>query len=214
VVGIAQQVFIFAPSSEFSLWDRLSAKLRDQVINHLFIQALIRGKAKIAGIFSIRLPKAKTLDFIGINYYTREYVHNRGFLLADMLGEERLLEDPGARRNSLGWEVYSRGLYTLIKAFSRYKLPILITENGICTNDDTERSEFIIDHLKAVAQAMDEGSPVIGYLYWSLMDNYEWAEGFAPRFGLIEVDYMTQGRKIRESAKKYKEIVRSGKLSF
>ena len=102
----------------------------------------------------------------------------------------------------------------IIKAFSKYKLLFLISENGICTNDDAERSEFIVDHLKAVALAMKEGAPVIGYLYWSLLDNYEWAEGFAPRFGLIEVDYTTQDRKIRGSARRFEEIIRSGKVVF
>jgi beta-glucosidase len=213
-VGIAHQVLIFSPCSERSLWDRLSAGLRDRAINHLFIQALIHGKGKILGVFSLQLPKSKTLDFIGLNYYTREYVHTRGFLLADILGGEAAVEKPLGRKNSLGWEIYPQGLYTQLKAFSKYKLPILISENGICTNDDTQRSEFIVDHLKALARAMKEGVCVIGYLYWSLLDNYEWAEGFAPRFGLIEVDYAAQVRKIRGSARKFEEIIRSGKISF
>ena len=63
-----------------------------------------------------------------------------------------------------------------------------------------------------ISMAMKERSHVIGYLYWSLLDNYEWADGFAPRFGLIEVDYRTQGRKVRESARKFEEIIRSGKV--
>ncbi len=212
MVGVAQQALIFAPLSDRSLWDRLSANLRDWVTNHLFIQALIWGKANVFGVLSIRLPRAKTLDFIGLNYYTREYVRNRRFLLPDMMGDERISENRPGRKNSLGWEIYPQGLHTLIKAFSRYRLPILISENGICTDDDTERSEFIIDHLKAVARAMSEGGHVIGYLYWSLLDNYEWADEFAPRFGLIEVDYATQERKIRGSARKFGEIIRSGKL--
>ena len=213
LVGVAQQVLIFEPHSERSLWDRFSAGLRDHVVNHLFVQALIRGKAGIFGLFNIRLHKARTLDFIGLNYYTREYVRNRGFILPDILGDERILEKPGIKKNSLGWEIYPHGLYKIIKAFSKYKLLFLISENGICTDDDTERSEFIVDHLKAVALAMKEGAPVIGYLYWSLLDNYEWADGFAPRFGLIEVDYTTQDRKVRASARKFEEIIRLGRLS-
>ena len=213
MVGIAQQVIVFAPCSR-TFRDWISARLRDEVINHLFVQALIRGKAKIAGIFSIKLPRKKTLDFIGLNYYTRERVHSRGFRLSDLLGNECLLENPRLRTNSLGWDIYPQGLYTLIKAFKKYKLPILISENGICTDDDTERGAFIAAHLKAVAGAMSEGAPVIGYLYWSLLDNYEWAEGFAPRFGLIEVDYVTQERKVRGSAKVYGDIIKSGKLWF
>ena len=214
MVGIAQQVLIFAPCSDRSLWDRISAGLRDRVINHLFVQALILGRAKVFGVFSMRLLKARTLDFIGLNYYTRDYVRNRGFLLSDMLGGQGVLEKPRGRRNSLGWEIYPQGLHKLIKVFSRYKLPILISENGICTDDDSERSEFIVDHLKAVALAMKEGANVIGYLYWSLLDNYEWADGFAPRFGLIEVDYATQGRKVRGSARKFEEIIKAGRLHF
>ena len=214
MIGIAQQVLIFAPCSDRSLWDRVSASLRNRVINHLFVQALVRGKAKVFGVLSMRLPKAGTLDFIGLNYYTRKHVHSSGFLSSDILGGESVLENSRIKRNCLGWEIYPQGLYTLIKAFSKYKLPILISENGICTNDDTERSEFIVEHLKAVALAMKEGVSVIGYLYWSLVDNYEWAEGFAPRFGLIEVDYTTQGRKILESARKFEEIIRSRKLRF
>ncbi len=214
MIGIAQQVMIFEPHSERSLWDRLSARLRDRVVNHLFIKALIRGKAKVFGVLNIRLPKAKTLDFIGLNYYTREYVRSRGFILPDVVGDERVLENRHIRKNSLGWEIYPQGLYKAIRAFAKYKLLFLISENGICTNDDAERSEFIVEHLKAVALAMKEGAPVIGYLYWSLLDNYEWAEGFAPRFGLIEVDYATQKRKIRYSARKFEEIIRSGKMNL
>lgn len=214
MVGVAQQVLIFAPCSERSLWDRISADLRDRVVNHLFVRALIRGKAGILGLLSIRLHKAKTLDFIGLNYYTREHVRNRRFLLPDILGDERVLQNDHAKKNSLGWEIYPQGLYALIKAFSKYKLPVIISENGICTDDDAERSEFIVEHLKAVALAMKEGAGVIGYLYWSLLDNYEWAEGFTPRFGLIEVDYTTQERKIRASARKFEEIIRSGKIRF
>jgi beta-glucosidase len=214
MVGISQQVIVFAPCSKYSLWDRLSARLRDHVINHLFVEALIRGKAKVLGIFTVQLPRAKTLDFIGLNYYTREYVRNRGFLLSDMMGGDCTLESIRYKKNCLGWEIYPQGLYTLINDFSKYKLPILISENGIGTDDDNARAEFIIEHLKALARAMEGGAPVIGYLYWSLLDNYEWAEGFGPRFGLIEVNYVTQERKIRESARKFTEVIRDGKLDF
>ncbi|MBF0479144.1 MAG: glycoside hydrolase family 1 protein [Candidatus Omnitrophica bacterium] len=214
MVGIAQQVVLFEPCSGFSMWDRLSARVRSQVINHLFVEALIKGKVKVLGLFKVRLPRARTLDFIGLNYYTREYVRSRGFLLPDILGNECLIKNLQGQRNGLGWEIYPQGLYTFLKEFSRYKLPLLISENGICTNDDTQRAEFITAHLRATAQAMKEGVSVFGYLYWSLMDNYEWAEGFSPRFGLIEVNYATQERTIRPSAQKYSDIIRSGKVSF
>lgn len=216
MVGIAQSVLIFRACSDTSIRDRVAARFRHWMFNHLFVQALIRGKAYCIGVFSIHLPRAKTLDFIGLNYYTREFVRHHGFGFPGILGQgctEMLQQDRRtAKDNFLSWEIYPQGLQTFLKDFSRYKLPLLVSENGIATNDDSERVEFIIEHLKATAYAMKDGAPVIGYLYWSLLDNYEWAEGFVPRFGLIEVNYITQERKIRESARKYEEIIRAGRL--
>lgn len=214
LIGIAHQVLIFAPCADGSWKDRLSAKLRNGLVNHLFIQALVHGKANSLGIFRIKLDKAGTLDFIGLNYYTREFVRTHGLKLAEMLGEECGEEHPRnvGKRNFLAWETYPEGLYTLLKDFSGYKLPIMVSENGMCTNNDAERSDYIAEHLKAVARAMRDGVPVIGYLYWSLIDNYEWGEGFGPRFGLIKINYATQKRTVRKSAKEYSKIIRSGKL--
>lgn len=88
----------------------------------------------------------------------------------------------------------------------------MILENGICTADDNLRWDFIRQHLKKLHLAMDAGVDILGYIYWSLLDNYEWDKGFAPRFGLIEVDYKTYTRRIRESAKKFAQVCKSGKL--
>jgi len=216
LVGIAQSVLIFRACSDFSLRDRVAARFRHWMFNHLFVQALIRGRAYCIGVFSIHLPKAKTLDFIGLNYYTREFVRHNGFGFPGIVGQACTAtveqNEPTGKDSSLSWEIYPKGLYTFLKDFSRYKLPLLVSENGIGTDDDTGRSEFIVEHLKAIAQAMQEGVHVIGYLYWSLLDNYEWAEGFVPRFGLIGVDYKTQQRSVRPSAKVFEGIIRSGKL--
>jgi len=218
MVGIAQSVLIFRACSDRSLRDRVAARFRHWMFNHLFVQALIKGRAYCIGIFSVHLPKEKTLDFIGLNYYTREFVRHHGFGFPGILGEACTSTVEHDRHtgkdNFLSWEIYPQGLYTFLKDFSRYKLPLLVSENGIGTDDDAERSEFIVEHLKAIARAMKEGAPVIGYLHWSLLDNYEWAEGFVPRFGLIEVNYITQERKIRDSARKFEKIIRSGKLRF
>lgn len=218
LVGIAQNVLIFRACSDRSLKDRVAARFRHWMFNHLFVQALIRGKAYCIGVFSIHLPKAKTLDFIGLNYYTRDFVRHQNFGFPGILGQACTATVEQNRHtgkdNFLSWEIYPKGLNTFLKDFSRYKLPLIVSENGLATNDDAERSDFIVEHLKAVAQAMEKRAPVIGYLYWSLLDNYEWAEGFIPRFGLIEVNYTTQERKIRDSARKFEEIIRSGKIHF
>jgi len=91
---------------------------------------------------------------------------------------------------------------------------LLISENGICTERDEERLEFIEGHVAYLGRAMKEGAPVIGYLYWSLLDNYEWAEGFSPHFGMVEVDYVNQRRHARPSALRFAQICQSGKIEL
>ena len=92
----------------------------------------------------------------------------------------------------MGWSVYPEGLLILLRqVWQRYGLPIYITENGVAGGD---RATFLQQHLHAVAEALREGIPVKGYFYWSLLDNFEWAEGFRPRFGLYHVDYKTMKR--------------------
>ncbi len=116
------------------------------------------------------------------------------------------------KKNSLGWEIYPRGLYDLLIRFKQYNRPLMITENGICIDDDNIRWEYIRGHLKSVHRAMQEGARVLGYLYWSLLDNYEWDKGFLPRFGLVEVDYNSYGRRPRESARKFAAVCTTGRL--
>ena len=92
--------------------------------------------------------------------------------------------------------------------------PIYITENGLADADDKLRPEFIREHLKYIYQAINEGIDIRGYFYWSLLDNFEFVEmrGFWPRFGLVEIDYKTQERKIRPSALVYAEICKNNKI--
>jgi beta-glucosidase len=115
-------------------------------------------------------------------------------------------------KNSLGWDIYPQGLKDILMSLKRYRLPVFILENGICTDDDAQRWEFIRAHLAALRDAMDAGVPVIGYLYWSLIDNYEWDKGFRPRFGLVEVDYRTCERRVRESARKFAQVCSQGSV--
>jgi beta-glucosidase/6-phospho-beta-glucosidase/beta-galactosidase len=99
-----------------------------------------------------------------------------------------------------------------LRSYQRYKKPILITENGLPTNRDDDRWTFLFLHLWQVARAINDGVPIVGYLHWSLLDNYEWADGFKARFGLIGVDYATQKRFVRESAQKMAQIIRRNEL--
>jgi beta-glucosidase len=215
MVSLAKACAFFSACQTNSLKDRFSVWLRDLAFNRLVVDTLIRGHFFLPAMFKIRLRKARTLDFIGINYYSRDFIHFKGLKGPEIFGE---VCPPGhhseaGSRNDLSWEIYPKGLYCLVKDFSRHGLPIIITENGVCTGDDALRAVFIEDHLRELARAMKEGARVIGYLYWSLLDNFEWAEGFGPRFGLVEVDYSSQRRKIRDSARRYAEICRTGAIS-
>jgi len=100
----------------------------------------------------------------------------------------------------------------LLVRLKRYKLPIFILENGICTDDDSLRWDFISEHLRSLHRAISEGAGVIGYIHWSLIDNFEWDKGFAPRFGLVHVDYHTYQRTIRQSAKNFAQVCQENRL--
>jgi beta-glucosidase len=90
--------------------------------------------------------------------------------------------------NDLGWDIYPEGLYQVIMRYAREGLPIFITENGIADATGERRPAFLNSHMEAVVRAVQDGADVRGYFHWSLMDNFEWAEGYAPRFGLYRMD--------------------------
>jgi beta-glucosidase len=145
----------------------------------------------------------KYLDYIAVNYY----FHNRASYLPPFkMNKNRSLTD-------MGWEIYPEGIYHVLKYYQKFKnVPIYITENGIADENDSMRAKFIIDHLKYVHQAISEGVNVRGYFHWSFMDNFEWAWGWGPKFGLYAVDRATQTRTPRPSAAVYAEICKNNKL--
>lgn len=156
-------------------------------------------------------------DVIGINYYNRfqliyaEILPDLGiFFLPKPCGGQQ--ECPYGFSES-GWEIYPPGIYEVIKmVWNRYKgIPILITENGVSDAQDKIRSWFIKEHLKYVRKAKDEGIPVIGYFYWSLIDNLEWTLGYEKKFGLVEVDFSSpeRPRKIRKSAYDFSQEIKN-----
>lgn len=155
---------------------------------------------------------AGTLDFVGVNYYTRDRVRFHPLRPRDGFLES--LRAPGAVVGDHEYgEVYPDGLRrALLEAWRRYRRPIYVTENGLPDGDDDLRPSFLCDHLAAVAAALDQGVPVRGYYHWSLIDNFEWADGWRMKFGLLALDPATQRRAERRSARLYAEICRSGAL--
>ncbi|HTZ11760.1 MAG TPA: glycoside hydrolase family 1 protein [Candidatus Margulisiibacteriota bacterium] len=195
-VSIAKNCQAFEPCLD-SLRNKLGVALRNHFFNFWFLEKLIR---------------VHSLDFIGVNYYTRGLVDVSSWLPRNLLLDTSRPGISSLQKNGLGWDIYPRGLYKLLLRLKRYALPVFILENGICTQDDSLRWKFIYDHLKELSRAMEEGVEVLGYIYWSLIDNFEWDKGFSPRFGLIEVDYSNFKRTVRESARKLDAVCKNGVL--
>ena len=113
----------------------------------------------------------------------------------------------------MGWEFYPEALEACIRrARALTPVPLMVTENGVAVDDDRERIEYVGRALLGVRACIEEGIPVQGYVYWSLLDNFEWAFGYAPKFGLVAVDRATQARTPRDSARWLGAIARANAL--
>ena len=109
------------------------------------------------------------------------------------------------------YTIYPEGLYRALRRVKSINKPIIITENGIADSKDDRRGLFIKRYIYAVNKAIEDDIDVRGYFYWSLMDNFEWAEGYDMKFGLYEVDFKTQERKLREGSKEFIKIINESK---
>ncbi len=200
-VSIAYNVIYFEPKNPNSFIDRKLANFADRIYNRVFIETLLTGKFSSPFIKEEISYAKDTLDYLGINYYTR-------ILMGLRMGS------PEGENSDFGWEIYPEGIYKVVKRFyDLTKKPIYITENGISDAKDEKRPKYLISHLIQLHKAIEEGVDVKGYFHWSLMDNFEWAEGFIQRFGLFETDFNTFERKWRESAKIYSEIAKNNGIT-
>jgi beta-glucosidase len=146
-------------------------------------------------------------DFAGVQYYTR--------MVLDPTARG-LVADPPAETpvTQMGWEIHPDGLLKTLRSAARAGLPLVVTENGIATDDDEQRVDYLESHLGAVLAALAEGIDVRGYLYWSSFDNFEWAEGYRPRFGLVGIDRDDGLRRVvRPSAHALGRVARTGRLN-
>jgi beta-glucosidase len=151
---------------------------------------------------------AQSMDFMGLNYYSRAVVSAQG---------PWDVQQSGLELTDMGWEVYPEGLTELLLRLQRdYAVPpLFVTENGGAFKDqlvdgqvhDIDRRDYIARHIDAVADAMRQGVRMGGYMVWSLMDNFEWASGYAKRFGIVHVDYASQTRTLKDSAHWYRDFV-------
>jgi beta-glucosidase len=212
-VGLAQHLRVFDPFRPDSMLDRWAARLQDDLFNRLVLDPPADGVLRFPLGCNSSVPDlANSQDYVGLNYYSRDMaafdITQPGLLFT------RRFTKPGADFSMEGWgEIYPDGLYRLLKRLQCYGKPIYVTEVGVPDNDDSKRPRFLITHLAAVHRALSEGVPVGGIYFWSLVDNFEWAEGFSARFGLIALDLESGQRTLKRSGQLYGEISRAGAIT-
>ncbi len=207
-VSFANHIALLEPLNKLNPVDHIMVYFQNKVFNLSYWDSILTGEINI-DIPGIKGFKEKynydlknSLDFVAVNYYTRWLVNSSGEQITAL----------NADKNDLGWEIYPNGLFKSLKIADKYakklNIPIYITENGIDDTSDIKRSKYIVNHAYSVWKAIKQGINVKSYMYWSLMDNFEWAEKYKPKFGLYTID-----REIRKSALTYKSISENNSIS-
>lgn len=187
-VGVASHLRTFDPQRSWNPLDRLACYIFQKYFNDYFLDRICR--------------ETVTMEVFGINYYSGDLV---SFPLTQS-------NRPELAKNKLGWDIYPEGLYRVcMKYWGKYRLPIYITENGTCDDNDELRPNFILDHVYALWLANQDGAHVAGYIHWSTLDNFELVDGLMSRFGLVHVDHNSKTRKrtIKPSGRMYGECVKA-----
>jgi beta-glucosidase len=190
--------------------DKQAAALFDTYWNTFWLEGIKNGVVGPPAGGGEEVPGLKgTWDVIGLNNYSRAVIAAGG----RPMGLRQVPPSPEAETSTMGWEVYPEGFYRVMARLKAYGRPVYITENGIGTDDDEQRCRFILRSLREVRRAMDEGVDVRSYLHWSFQDNFEWAEGFRQRFGLIGLGDGTRDRIVKPSAHLFRDIARANSVS-
>jgi len=215
-VGIAHHMRHFQPMRPGNLLDAGVAGALNSVFNQSVLDALMRGRWHPVLRRGARIGARKlrgTLDWIGLNYYTRHRVAFDRTKRDTFFGELLIYPQDVTMTDFNFGEVYPEGILYFARKLARYKLPIYITENGLPDHDDDLRPAFLAQHLHATWQAIQACYDVRGYYHWTLVDNFEWGEGWRMKFGLVAMDTHTQERQLRRSALLYRDIIKAGALT-
>lgn len=221
-VGIVLNMNTSYPASDKSE-DEFACLVRDTLDNQFFIEPILEGRYPrlLAQVAPEYLPTilpgdmeiiSRPIDFLGLNFYTCNHnAYDANHLYKDVKNTQSV------EYTDIGWEVAPHAFTELLtKLHKQYDLPpIYITENGAACKDikegnqinDEQRIRYLNNHINAVNVAIDAGVDIRGYFAWSLMDNFEWAEGYSKRFGLVYVDYTTQERTIKQSGYAYRDFL-------
>ena len=199
--------------------DQAAFNIGDALFNRWYLGGVFKGQypEELTTALAPYLPAdyqkdmetvSRPLDWLGINYYTR------GLYAADPNAPFGAGKVTGPlEKSDLGWEIHPQGLTDLLVRVGREytKLPLYVTETGMSETNDDRRVRFYDDHLRAVANAQAQGADVRGFFAWSLLDNYEWAEGYSSRFGIVHVDYETQKRTPKGSYRAFQGMLHNTK---
>jgi len=210
-VGPVLNMMWFEPLDPESAEDRAETEQQDYFLNRWYLDGITTGRVRppcgadeeVAGL-------GGSFDVLGLNYYMRILV--RGGAPSGL----ESLRRPGERPefvDEMGWEVHPPGLGGLLRRLAASGKPLYVTENGHATLDEEARTRYLRAHLEQVADAIAAGADVRGYFYWSLMDNFEWAEGWARHFGLIGLEPGTLARRPRPAAYFYRDVIARGSLT-
>ncbi len=230
-IGITLNLNPVYPASD-SPQDREAADRVDMMMNRIVLDPLLKGTSPLQESMLARLLTGKliqagdletirTLDILGVNYYSRTVIKHSGAI--PLINVEQV-HPPGNEYSGM-WEIFPEGLYVLLKRIQEdYLAPLgdsapalMIAENGVPVPDgvdfdgrvrDERRIRYIRNHLIQLHRALQDGVPVKGYFYWSLIDNFEWAWGYSQRFGLVYVDFKTQKRTIKDSGVWFSRVIR------
>jgi len=208
-IGLVKNIFQFDPSRRWNLPDWIAARLVERAHNGCILDYLETGvfRFRVPGIVWLIThdPEVKGAgDFIGLNYYSHFNARVRLHPWQPVCNWPR----PEDQMSDMHYPLYPEGFHRALHCIAQQRMPIYVTENGVADGDDRLRARFIRRYIYAMHRAMQQGVDVRGYYYWSLMDNFEWAEGYDMRFGLYEVDFDTQERRLRAGAQPFLDVVR------
>jgi beta-glucosidase len=211
-VGIVKNLTQLDPWNRWSPLDWLACRVLNRLFNGAILEYLETGRFRfvIPGLARVDHEDergARSLDYFGLNYYSHVLLQVRPVRDA----EQMLRYRPGDVKTDMPYASYPEGFYRALMRVSRLGVPLYVTENGIADGRDDRRAGFIERYLYALWRAMQDGCDVRGYFYWSLMDNFEWSEGYDMKFGLYEVDFATQRRRLRSGAAPFVRAAGRGK---
>jgi len=205
-----------------------AVKKLDEFLNRWYIDPIFKGEypplAKVAGLTPKREELdliQQSLDFLGVNYYTRLFVT---YDPAQPLTQARVIGE-NSHTTEMGWKIYPNGLYEILTRLRQeYGDPVLyVTENGAAFEDkvikdgliqDDDRIAFLRDHFAAAYRAIQDGVRLKGYFVWTFTDNFEWAKGYSKRFGLVHVNFRTLTRSPKKSFYWYKHVIANNGLTL